>query len=468
MSNDDIYCAKCNKSTEETLLLSCQHNLCIPCAAENLSRQNQNNNNEQIIICDICKSQTEIDSETSKEILSYVINTNQKLFDNNSNSNLNEQLNTLINNNNNLINKDNIENDFLNNNDEQLNISNFSKINNQTSNNNNFVNFTYFNNNNNNNNQNLNNPSNNFGNSFNLSLVSQKDVCSEHGEPISYLCMDCMSKCICSECIVHGIHKTHEVITIKKAYPLIYNKTNELINYVQDKIKEINITNGNLEKKKIDIANINDKIKSDIKNAFEEIRIKLGMKEKEIIEKSESTLMDNIQEINTYGRILQSKAISLNKIIETLNAYLMRKDELLLINFYVENKNKILNQSEVNELNKIPELENLSNLRIDLDKSSFDIMINALNNLHFEINTMKGFNYNLNYDTQKFLAQRNLYGYAYKNNISEENPLNFTNNFNNSSQQINNNNNNNNLNEENNLNESNNNINNNNNNNSNV
>ena len=463
MSNDDIYCAKCNKSTEETLLLSCQHNLCIPCAAENLSRQNQNNNNEQIIICDICKSQTEIDSETSKEILSYVINTNQKLFDNNSNSNLNEQLNTLINNNNNnLINKDNIENDFLNNNDEQLNISNFSKINNQTSNNNNFVNFTYFNNNNNNNNQNLNNPSNNFGNSFNLSLVSQKDVCSEHGEPISYLCMDCMSKCICSECIVHGIHKTHEVITIKKAYPLIYNKTNELINYVQDKIKEINITNGNLEKKKIDIANINDKIKSDIKNAFEEIRIKLGMKEKEIIEKSESTLMDNIQEINTYGRILQSKAISLNKIIETLNAYLMRKDELLLINFYVENKNKILNQSEVNELNKIPELENLSNLRIDLDKSSFDIMINALNNLHFEINTMKGFNYNLNYDTQKFLAQRNLYGFAYKNNISEENPLNFTNNFNNSSQQINNNNNNN-LNEENNLNESNNNNNNNNN-----
>ena len=464
MSNDDIYCAKCNKSTEETLLLSCQHNLCIPCAAENLSRQNQNNNNEQIIICDICKSQTEIDSETSKEILSYVINTNQKLFDNNSNSNLNEQLNTLINNNNNLINKDNIENDFLNNNDEQFNISNFSKINNQTSNNNNFVNFTYFNNNNNN--QNLNNPSNNFGNSFNLSLVSQKDVCSEHGEPISYLCMDCMSKCICSECIVHGIHKTHEVITIKKAYPLIYNKTNELINYVQDKIKEINITNGNLEKKKIDIANINDKVKNDIKNAFEEIRIKLGMKEKEIIEKSESTLMDNIQEINTYGRILQSKAISLNKIIETLNAYLMRKDELLLINFYVENKNKILNQSEVNELNKIPELENLSNLRIDLDKSSFDIMINALNNLHFEINTMKGFNYNLNYDTQKFLAQRNLYGYAFKNNISEENPLNFTNNFNNSSQQINNNNNNN-FNEENNLNESNNN-NNNNNNNSNV
>ena len=458
MSNDDIFCAKCNKSTEETLLLSCQHNLCIPCAAENLSK----NNNEQIIICDICKSQTEIDSETQKEILSF---SNQKIFENNSNlneqinSNLNDQLNALMNNNNNnnLINN-NIDNDFSN---EQLNLSNFSKINQNSNNNNNIVNFTYFNNNNN---QNLNN--NNFGNSFNFSLVSQKDVCSEHGEPISYLCMDCMSKCICSECVVHGIHKTHEVITIKKAYPLIYNKTNELINYVQEKIKEINVTNANLEKKKIDIANINDKVKNDIKNAFEEIRIKLTMKEKEIIEKSENALMDNIQEINTYERILQSKAISLNKIIQTLNAYLMRKDELLLINFFVENKNKILNQSEVNELNNIPDLENLSNLRINLDKSSFDIMINALNNLHFEINTMKGVNFSLNYDTQKFLAQRNLYGFAFKNNISEENPLNFNNNFNSSSQNFNNNNNNNDLNVENNLNESNNN--NNNNNNSNV
>ena len=37
--------------------------------------------------------------------------------------------------------------------------------------------------------------------------------------------------------------------------------------------------------------------------------------------------------------------------METINAYLMRKDELSLINFYTENKNKILAQSDINEMN---------------------------------------------------------------------------------------------------------------------
>ena len=37
----------------------------------------------------------------------------------------------------------------------------------------------------------------------------------------------------------------------------------------------------------------------------------------------------------------------------------MRKDELNLINFYTENKNKILAQTEIDELN------NLNNMNID-------------------------------------------------------------------------------------------------------
>ena len=37
--SEEIYCAKCNNLTEEILLLSCDHNLCILCAAENISKQ---------------------------------------------------------------------------------------------------------------------------------------------------------------------------------------------------------------------------------------------------------------------------------------------------------------------------------------------------------------------------------------------------------------------------------------------
>ena len=82
-------------------------------------------------------------------------------------------------------------------------------------------------------------------------------------------------------------------------------------------------------------------------------------KEKEIIEKTENALNDNLNEFNTYNHIIQSKILLLSKLIETVNVYLMRKDELNLINFYTENKNKILAQTEIDELN------NLNNMNID-------------------------------------------------------------------------------------------------------
>ena len=383
--SEEIYCSKCNNKTEETLLLSCEHNLCIQCAAENLSRQESKGiNKTQIVICDLCGSETEIDNETTKEILTIA-------NENNNNENINNNEN--FNNNNNL---------------------NFDNTNS-----NGFVNLTYF------------NQSNNFSNNNNLNY--NENICNEHGELLTYLCLDCLSKCVCSECVVHGIHKNHEVMNIKKAYPLVYSKSEELSIHVNDKVKELKNLDCLIDKKKNEIANLTNKCKSDIKNAFEQIRIKLNQKEKEIIEKTENSLMENIQELNTYNHIIRSKIISLNKLIDTINSHLLRKDELKLINFYCDNKNKILNQSEVIELNNMPNLETISNLRIDIDKSSFDSMINALNSLNFEINTMKGIKKNTNFDSQKFSTKRNIYGIDFKNRISDNNPLNINyNQYNNS------------------------------------
>lgn len=77
--SEEIYCAKCHNPTEETLLLSCDHNLCINCSAENLSRlETRGINKTQMVICDLCKSQTFIDHETSKEILSIALNNQRK------------------------------------------------------------------------------------------------------------------------------------------------------------------------------------------------------------------------------------------------------------------------------------------------------------------------------------------------------------------------------------------------------
>ena len=404
---DDIFCSQCNCKTDQALMLSCEHNLCMNCAAKYLSKDNpQLSNSKQYIVCNICGSKTEIDNETSREILSSVLK----------NLNLSPQLLNLNSNQNNNNNNNNFYSENVN---PNLNINNSNNMNN-----NEIILNPMTNQNNNNGLFDINN--NNFNNTgtlliANSNIVYQKNLCPEHGEPISYLCLDCMSKCICSECIVHGIHHNHDVLNIKKAYPLILSKTQDLYKYIGEKISELNDNKRNLEQKKSNIGIINQKCKNDIKNAFQIIRIRLNEKEKEIIEKTESTLRDNINELNTYIHVIQGKIATLNKIIDTLNAHMMRKDELTLINYYCDNKNNILSQIEMNENKGIFNINAISDLKINIDKNSFDNMLISLNNLNFEINSFKGIDINNQFENGKYTAQRNLYGINLDEKIHENN-----------------------------------------------
>jgi hypothetical protein len=223
---------------------------------------------------------------------------------------------------------------------------------------------------------------------------------------------------------VHGIHHNHDVLNIKKAYPLIFSKTQDLHKFMTEKISEMDITKRNLEQKKSNIGVLNQRCQNEIKNAFQIIRLRLNEKEKEIIEKTKNTLKDNLNEINTYIHVIQSKIATLNKILDTLNAHLMRKDELTLINYYCDNKNNILSQIETNDKNSIFNINAISDLKINIDKNSFDNMLISLNNLDFEINSFKGVDICNQFNNGKYAAQRNLYGLDYKNRISNENPMN--------------------------------------------
>ena len=96
MSNEDeICCSNCGTKCEQSLMLSCDHNLCMNCAAENLVRnESPGVNKTQFVICDVCQTKTEIDTKTSKEVLSLGLNNLNK-----NNANINE-LNKIENNNN--------------------------------------------------------------------------------------------------------------------------------------------------------------------------------------------------------------------------------------------------------------------------------------------------------------------------------------------------------------------------------
>jgi uncharacterized secreted protein with C-terminal beta-propeller domain len=159
---------------------------------------------------------------------------------------------------------------------------------------------------------------------------ARREICREHSEEVSYFCLDCSTKCICSECVVHGIHKTHDVLHIKKAYPLISEKMNGLLSHVKDKIDEFNMFQSTIDLKKKDIVDTTNSVKQQMASAFEEIRLRLMKKEKELMERADDFLAEHLQELNTYTRVVQSNIISFSKVIDTINSNILRRDEVKL------------------------------------------------------------------------------------------------------------------------------------------
>jgi hypothetical protein len=219
------------------------------------------------------------------------------------------------------------------------------------------------------------------------------------------------------------------------------------MNTVSSRIEEINKVNNTLENKKKELKDSTATIKQEMSNAFQEIRLKLQKKEKEIMDKTDIFLQEHIQELSTYSRILQSKIISMNKIMDTINSNIMRKDEINLLNFYSDSHNKILH-SAVAEIPEIPDLNAIFNMKIAINPTSFETMINNLNGLFLEIVSMKGYEINKLNNSHKYSIRRDMYGStplntngsAVNNNNNNILNANNNNNINNSFSSVNNNN----------------------------
>jgi len=90
-----------------------------------------------------------------------------------------------------------------------------------------------------------------------MNLRPEREPCREHPEEeVSYFCFDCqaVSGPICSECVIHGLHKGHNVNTLKKAYPVILAKIEELQLSLGSKVDELQLQNQRLDSRKREMA----------------------------------------------------------------------------------------------------------------------------------------------------------------------------------------------------------------------
>ena len=72
-SEEGVECADCGESPEDVLILTCEHNLCLPCAASNLNRSRKRGENKEMtfqsVVCDICNICTILDPQSATELI---------------------------------------------------------------------------------------------------------------------------------------------------------------------------------------------------------------------------------------------------------------------------------------------------------------------------------------------------------------------------------------------------------------
>jgi hypothetical protein len=81
------------------------------------------------------------------------------------------------------------------------------------------------------------------------------------------------------------------------------------------------LVNESILKKKNLVNDLIDRCKNEIHNTFEQAKIKLDNKEKEIIDNTRNLLSKNIEELNNYENGMKSNLTKLEDIIEKINIY---------------------------------------------------------------------------------------------------------------------------------------------------
>ena len=215
------------------------------------------------------------------------------------------------------------------------------------------------------------------------------DFCREHpDEMLGYYCFDCESECICAECVIHGLHKGHEVMQIKKAYPIVRDKIEEIFLSVSNKVDEIELRAEKIEMQKKDIVDQGNAAKQQVLVSFEDLKARIERKEREIIAQIDRIIEENLKETENYAKIIIGKVKAMENISENVQRILNSSSQIELLDFYAENREKIYENAEC-ELSTLGAIDRSTNLRCVISPSSLAEHIDSIKAVHLQISALK-------------------------------------------------------------------------------
>lgn len=194
--------------------------------------------------------------------------------------------------------------------------------------------------------------------------ISPGEYCNCHpDEKVTYFCFDCLTPPVCSECVIHGIHKGHEVLHIKKGFPVVNDKLEEVIQKLKTCMEGLEGDKKVLLNKKDVVINQGEEAKAQIKTIMDDLIGRIEKKENELINRIDATTNESLKELDSYERVIDEKLGTLDNNVKYIQENMV-SGPLATLTFYADN-NKLLTQVAEQESQKnsySSQLMNESNL----------------------------------------------------------------------------------------------------------
>lgn len=184
---------------------------------------------------------------------------------------------------------------------------------------------------------------------------------------MKYFCFDCLTPPICSECVVHGIHKTHDVQNIPSSIPIVRGRMDNAIQTMSAKGDRLKGTLAALNQKKGELGEQNNAVRTQLKAMFDDLRLKLLSKEKELDQISNQIIENSLADINLIIQQIDNRLQIINNNIDVINTEGNENIPNRALNFYSLNYPTINQLIEIESRDSFPTAEYLKRFNFAVD-----------------------------------------------------------------------------------------------------
>ncbi|KAL4500547.1 hypothetical protein ABPG72_002971 [Tetrahymena utriculariae] len=173
-------------------------------------------------------------------------------------------------------------------------------------------------------------------------LEDNQKICKQHDdEEVNYFCFDCKNVCICPECIIHGVHKDHNVKTIKKSYPIVKQILEDYKFDLENSMTTINNKKEAVYQQKNEIQQIQKNLKLEITTVFNVLKQKVDETCQQLIQQTEEISKKSQRDLDETIKQIEKQIINFKKNEEQIQEHLQIKEEYKVINYYGLNSKSI-------------------------------------------------------------------------------------------------------------------------------